>query len=151
MAEGEGFLGRWSRLKRQAAQEEAAPAEPPRREAPEAEPAAAAAAEPFDPATLPPIESLGADSDYKPFMAPQVPEELRRLALRKAWTSNPAIAGFRGLADYDWDCNAPDYGRLLPSDDLRRLCERVLRDVATEPAGEEAAAKPVAPPPEGEV
>lgn len=158
MAEDEGFLGRWSRLKRQAAQqaaqEEAAAAEPsPGREEPNAEPPPAepaAAAEPFDPATLPPIESLDANSDYRPFMAPEVPDELRRLALRRAWTSNPAIAGFRGLAEYDWDCNAPGYGRLLPSDDLRRLCERVLRDAAApaEPAGEEIAAGPVDAPPE---
>jgi hypothetical protein len=133
MSEAEGFLGRWSRLKREAAPE-AAREEPPRPEGPPAEDeVGAAAAEPAaDLTSLPPIESLTADSDYTPFLAQGVPEELRRLALRKAWTTNPQIADFRGFADYDWDCNAPGYGQLLPIDDIKRLCDAVLRPLADE-------------------
>ena len=48
-------------------------------------------------------------------------------ALRQAWSTDPKIAGFRGFADYDWDCNAPGYAALLPVDDIARLCDAVLR------------------------
>ena len=52
---------------------------------------------------LPSIEELKEDSDYTVFMREGVPEELRRLALRKLWRSNPFF-GFRdGLDDYDED------------------------------------------------
>jgi hypothetical protein len=67
-----------------------------------------------------------------------VPPELRRLALRKAWTSNPGIANFRGFADYDWDYNAPGYGSLLPVDDIRRLCDAVVGRLGEPGDGEES-------------
>jgi uncharacterized protein DUF3306 len=120
MAEREGFLGRWSRLKRETVRE--VPAEPAA-DLPEA------AEEPLvDLEALPPLESLGAASDYTPFLAEGVPEELRCAALRKAWASDPAIASFRGFSEYDWDCNAPGCGALLPTDDVRQLLSRILRD-----------------------
>jgi Protein of unknown function (DUF3306) len=140
MGEGEGFLGRWSRLKREA--REAVPSEAAEELPPE---------EAVDLEALPPIESLGAESDYTAFMARGVPEDLRCAALRKAWASDPAIAGFRGFAEYDWDCNAPGYGALLPTDDIKQLLGRILRDEpeAAEPAAggrdaEEPAEVPVA-------
>lgn len=118
MTEREGFLGRWSRLKREAARE--APLEPAADLPPE---------EPLvDLEALPPLESLGAASDYTPFLAAGVPEALRCAALRKAWASDPAIANFRGFAEYDWDCNAPGYGALLPTDNIQQLLSRILRD-----------------------
>jgi Protein of unknown function (DUF3306) len=133
MSEAEGFLGRWSRLKREAATDGAREEDPSGPESPSAADQPAAGAEPaVDLEALPPIESLTAESDYKPFLAQGVPEELRRLALRKAWTTNPQIANFRGFADYDWDCNAPGYGQLLPIDDIKRLCDAVLRPAKEE-------------------
>ncbi|MBP2316748.1 DUF3306 domain-containing protein [Azospirillum soli] len=127
----EGFLGRWSRLKREAREE------PPAAPAPIEEPAPAE--EPFDPSTLPPLESLTADSDYTAFLAPQVPQELRLLALRKAWVSDPKIADFRGFAEYDWDFNAPGYGQLLPTDNIREMVENMFREEPP-PAPEEPVA-----------
>jgi hypothetical protein len=62
---------------------------------------------PFDPASLPPIESISADTDIRAFLAPGVPPELARAALRRAWAADPKIRDFVGLADYDWDFNAP--------------------------------------------
>ncbi|TWA63768.1 uncharacterized protein DUF3306 [Azospirillum brasilense] len=130
----EGFLSRWSRRKQEA---RTAPIETPTEmpEPPEerdaaAEPQAIAAPppEPFDPESLPPVESLGADSDYTGFLASNVPQELKRLALRKAWTSDPVIAGFRGFAEYDWDCNAPGYGKLLDTDRIADLLDRIATD-----------------------
>jgi hypothetical protein len=97
---GEGRLARWSRLKREAAVEKQ-----PRSETMTAArvPAEAAPATPttdeaerqkkIDEATkdLPPIESLGKDSDYSLFMREGVPEETRTAALRKLWRSDPAF------------------------------------------------------------
>ncbi|CAO3410637.1 DUF3306 domain-containing protein [Azospirillum largimobile] len=119
----EGFLGRWSRLKRETRTEEAPAALP-------AEVAAAPPAEEEAPdlSDLPSLDSLDAGSDYTGFLRRDVPEELRRQALRKAWASDPAIAGFRGFAEYDWDYNAPGYGALLPTDDIARLLDAVLPD-----------------------
>ena len=51
---------------------------------------------------------------------------MQRQALQRAWESDPAIAGFRGMADYDWDFNAADYGRLWPTDDVAKLLGEVL-------------------------
>jgi hypothetical protein len=113
--DGEGFLGRWSRLKREAVR----PPEETDAEVP-------AEAEAIDPATLPPIDTLDAASDYSRFLMKGVPRALQVQALRRAWTTDPAIAGYKSLADYDWDYNAPGYGALRVTDDVRRLVERVF-------------------------
>ncbi|MBL6456722.1 DUF3306 domain-containing protein [Belnapia sp. T6] len=97
---GEGFLSRWSRRKREAVQQ----AEP---ELP-APVEQAASPEPFDPASLPPVESLTEASDFTAFLRAEVPAALRQAALRRAWTLDPAIRDFIGPADYAWDYNAPD-------------------------------------------
>ena len=83
--EGEGFLSRWSRRKR-AVVEGRAPEEAPPPAPLEAKPEALPA-EPddeFDPASLPPIESLTIESDFKAFLHRKVPLELRSAALRRA-------------------------------------------------------------------
>ena len=120
----EGPLARWSRLKlRQGAaagRGGAAPVtiapdrDPALTPAPDGGPLAALPAEdqptgddaqPGEDAArdLPPIDSLDKDSDYTPFLADGVPEELARAALRKMWKSDP-VFGFRdGLDDYDED------------------------------------------------
>jgi hypothetical protein len=107
--ENEGFLSRWSRRKRAVlegrAPEEAAPPAPleVKPEAPPAEPE-----DDFDPASLPPIDSLTIESDFKAFLHRKVPLDLRAAALRRAWSLDPAIRDFIGPADYAWDYNAPD-------------------------------------------
>ena len=53
-------------------------------------------------ADMPPVESLGPESDYSGFMSPGVSEELRRLALRKLFHS-PLYNITDGLDDYDDD------------------------------------------------
>lgn len=141
----EGFLGRWSRLKRETRTEEVpveVPIAAPEQldETPPAVPAEIAAVPPAaeeapDLSDLPPLDSLDAASDYTGFLRRDVPEELRRQALRKAWASDPAIAGFRGFAEYDWDYNAPGYGALRPTDDIARLLDAVLPDEKREEEG----------------
>ncbi len=142
MAEAESFLARWSRLKRR--EEEPALAEALPAEALPAEGVEPGGHEPVDLESLPPVESLCADSDYTAFLRQGVPEPLQTLALRKAWATDPAIAGFRGLAEYDWDCNAPGYAALLPTDDVARLCEAVLGPATAPETGTEAPAQEVA-------
>ncbi|MBV1797166.1 DUF3306 domain-containing protein [Siccirubricoccus sp. G192] len=112
----EGFLSRWSRRKREAAEghppepaAEAPAAEVPVVDAPAVEAPVTEDAPPeFDPASLPPVESLTAESDIAGFLRAEVPAALRQAALRRIWTLDPAIRDFVGPADYAWDFNAPD-------------------------------------------
>jgi len=63
---------------------------------------------PFNVANLPPIESIGAGSDIRPFLAPGVPADLTRAALRRAWSTDPTIRDFVGLSEDSGDFNAQD-------------------------------------------
>src|SRR5262249_35218829 len=97
---------------------------------------APAAGIPFDPANLPPIQSITAETDIRGFLGAGVPSELTRAALRRAWASDPAIRNFVGLADYDWDFNAADsiagFGPLRMTDDAAKLAAQVLEPNRTE-------------------
>jgi hypothetical protein len=123
-AEKEGFLSRWSRRKRATEEAEAAAAAPadlppPPDAAPDAPPeevqaapvARAACPIPdvpeIDPATLPSVESLTAESDFSLFLRPGVPTLLRNAALRRMWSLDPAIRDYIGPVDYQWDFNTP--------------------------------------------
>jgi hypothetical protein len=72
----------------------------------------------FDPATLPPIESIDAQTDITAFLQNDVPEKLRLAALRRAWTVDPAIRDLMGLLENDWNFNDPNstpgFGELAP-------------------------------------
>ena len=85
---------------------------------------------PFDLASLPPIESITGASDIRAFLAPGVPPELTRAALRRVWTADPAIRDFVGLAENAWDFNAPGaiagFGSLEMTDELRREVMRMV-------------------------
>jgi hypothetical protein len=119
---GSGFLERWSRRKREPRSElaEAVPDPAPLAESPKA------SDEPLP--TLSDLDGIGPDGDIRAFLRERVPAELKRLALRKAWATDPAIAGHRSLADYDWDFNAPGYGALAPDDDVGRLAAAIFRE-----------------------
>jgi hypothetical protein len=84
----------------------------------------------FDVATLPPIESIVADSDIRPFLALGVPAELTRAALRSAWAADPAIRDFVGIAESQWDFNdpaaIPGFGPLGVAEYARALETRAL-------------------------
>lgn len=75
-------------------------------------------------------------------------------ALRIAWASDPAIAEFRGMAEYAWDFNAPGYGDLAPGDDAAAWLGQIVRSGAkmagaavAEPAAEPITAAVPAPEP----
>jgi hypothetical protein len=96
---------------------------------------------------LPPIESIGAETDIRGFLAPGVPPELTRAALRRAWAADPKVRDFVGLADYDWDFNTPGaipgFGPLEMTDELRRQVAQMFgRSLAAE---EPDGAAPAAP------
>jgi hypothetical protein len=107
----------------------------------------------IDPATLPPLESLGPDSDYTMFLRRGVPEALRTAALRKAWMSDPFIRDFRGPAEYALDYTTSEFD-LRPTDDVGRMLDRIFPPKAPEgEAAPERAAEPEAvakaePPPQ---
>ncbi len=145
------FLRRWSRRKR-ALEEDAAdgaePASPERQDADaNAPPRAAAQSKPaplaFDPATLPPIESIGAVSDVRAFLAPGVPEELTRAALRRVWAADPTIRDFIGLAENQWDFTKPDgvpgFGSLELTPELRRMIAGIAGEAPGVPSPERPA------------
>jgi uncharacterized protein DUF3306 len=149
---GEGFLSRWSRRKRAAtvappAEPPAAAPVPPEAAPPQAEAPPGGAPPAFDPASLPPVGSLTAESDFAAFLRDEVPAALRRAALRRAWTLDPAIRDFVGPADYAWDYNAPDgvpgFSFNLTGD-LERL---VAQAIGSAPPVAEEGAPGEAPPP----
>jgi hypothetical protein len=168
-----GFLKRWSRRKRaEPAAEPTAVEAPPSDLPPQvgegslaspppaqqgkggtavAPPAPATPAKPddeaIDPATLPPLESLGPESDYTVFMRKGVPEAIRTAALRKAWMSDPFIRDFRGPAEYALDYTTSEFD-LRPTDDVAKMLDRIFPPKVSEP--ETAPQAPAEPAPQVE-
>jgi hypothetical protein len=139
----ENFVARWSRLKRETAKEEAFEAgkRPPPREPGDAEDRAAAidasheaagqpSAAPFDVTSLPPVESITVGSDIRAFLQAGVPAELTKAALRRAWTTDPAIRDFIGIAENQWDFTdptaIPGFGPLQSGDDVQKLVSQAM-------------------------
>lgn len=137
-AEGDaGFLSRWSRRKSDARQP--APQEPA---APQPEPPGEQVAheEPEGILTdddMPPLESLGPDSDYSPFWSPGVSDDLRRLALRRLFAS-PQFNIRDGLDDYDDDYTIFEPLRKGVAESLqaqaKESAQRVVQDPPEPPA-----------------
>jgi len=134
MSTDESFLARWARRRRGAARKaHTGPTQKKTGDDAALEVAASFPPEetpPFlDPASLPPIDSIGAGSDIRPFLAAGVPADLARAALRRAWSADPAIRDFIGLSENSWDFNAlggvPGFGSLT-AEDARRLLARVM-------------------------
>ncbi len=102
----ESRIGRWSRLKQKHRRRKREPGDVHKDESAKPEPADAQLA-PGEEETaaldLPDIEALDKDSDFTVFMKEGVPEELKKLALRKLWRSDPVFAVIDGLDDYDED------------------------------------------------
>jgi len=136
----EDFLKRWSRRKREVGEAEK-PA-PPAAEArdlrsPPGDVVSGATAKQtdaeFDPATLPPIESITAISDVTAFLRAGVPVVLTRAALRRVWTADPAIRDFVGLAENAWDFTdptaMPGFGPLESTEEVRRMIAQVIDQI----------------------
>ncbi|OKO84340.1 DUF3306 domain-containing protein [Bradyrhizobium sp. AS23.2] len=134
----ERFLARWSRRK----QEAAGRAEPASEKTAEAvgtatsEPAAAERGAPeMELSNLPPIGSIDAATDVTAFLRQGIPQELCRAALRRAWSADPAIRDFVGLAENAWDFNDPNamagFGPLdYSAEQVDALVRRIVGGVA---------------------
>src|SRR5215218_10326753 len=166
MIEPDNLILRWARLKRQSdigrtieaaridsAKEPQEPALVPS-EATAQPPIDAAADKPFDLSGLPSIEAISANTDVRGFLQSRVPTELMRAALRKAWTSDPAIRDFIGIAENQWDFNdqnaIPGFGPLEMTGNetaglthvlgkLERISERFLQSSASDGQGPSSA------------
>jgi Protein of unknown function (DUF3306) len=94
----------------------------------------------FDLSTLPSLESITAATDIRPFLAPGVPQALRSAALRRAWSADPAIRDFVGLAENAWDFTAPGaiagFGTLSASEAARAVAS--FTEIYSAKAPEEA-------------
>jgi hypothetical protein len=99
----------------------------------------------FDIASLPSLESITAATDVRAFLAPGVPTELTRAALRRAWTADPAIRDFKGLAENDWDFTDPKamagFADLPADYDVKKLVAQIFGEKDKE-AGPTVAAEP---------
>jgi hypothetical protein len=138
----DNFIARWSRLKREAENETSRPKQPgPPQASPQQQPASTAGEirgevePPFDPATLPPIESIVAGTDIRAFLQKGVPAELTKGALRRAWTTDPAIRDFIEMAENQWDftdpSSIPGFGALQAGDDVRQLVSQAMGELST--------------------
>jgi len=134
----EEFLARWSRRKQatRAGNPASDPAEPMESRDPTQPPGTAE--DPQNPdvdlSSLPPIDSIDAATDITAFLRRGIPQELSRAALRRAWTADPAIRDFVGLAENAWDFNDPNampgFGPLdCSAEQLKALTDRVVGGV----------------------
>jgi hypothetical protein len=162
MNDPENFLSRWSRRKRTAVEqdERIEPASPeavardqPPLETQEISSAIKGgerkeeAAEPaFDLSKLPSLESITAETDIRAFLAPGVPAEITRAALRRAWVIDPKIRDFIEVAENQWDFTAPGipgFDLSAPTGDIKQLLAQILpKSAADELRVEEGAQEP---------
>jgi hypothetical protein len=148
----EEFLARWSRRKREA--KTTVDVQPPAAATEASTPASGTAENPgdieVDLSSLPSIESITGGTDITAFLRKGIPPELTREALRRAWSADPAIRDFVGLAENAWDFNDPNampgFGPLdCSAEQLAALLERVVggvrsaADVASAMSGQEEA------------
>jgi hypothetical protein len=139
--EPEGFLGRWSRVKRTAARPVAEPEPEPGPEAsgaadpgpadgtPQVADAAPETLSEEELAALPRIEDLLPGSDIRPFLRAGVPSALRNSAMRRMWMLTPGIRDYNDPAvDYAWDWNTPGG---VPGDGMAPTPERAAQMLKT--------------------
>jgi hypothetical protein len=126
------FLARWSRRK-QEAKANAAPPDPAMHDDVQSTspPAAKDDVADVDLSSLPSIDQITSATDITTFLRKGIPQELTRAALRRAWSADPAIRDFVGLAENAWDFNDPNampgFGPLDCSEgELAELVDRIV-------------------------
>jgi hypothetical protein len=158
MRDDESFLTRWSRRKRDVAEGRAVaepapspiiPSDDVERDGDEvaSPPADAGTGMPLvDLSKLPAIESITAETDISGFLAPGVPAELTRAALRRAWSADTSIRDFIGLVENDWDVLAPAAAGgtqpLAASEAMRRMVGELFTPDEAPDDGSRAPADP---------
>jgi hypothetical protein len=152
MNDPDNFFSRWSRRKQESGERtlnKKAAGNPPAEPVAKSEPGGVASAPETSPLpkldveSLPPIESISAETDVTAFMRTGVPEALKRAALRRAWSSDPAVRDFVGLNENYWDA-APDgiagFGDLDPNLDVKRMVSDLFGEVPRENTSSESVA-----------
>lgn len=146
------FLRRWSALKRAAATRAPHGVRSQSWEDEKAEPRSEVLPPAFDPTTLPSIDSIAATRDIRPFLAPGVPKELARAALRRLWVIDPTIRDFIGLAESQWDFTRPDsipgFGAL---EQLTPELRRIAADLFSEAPAPVSTQRSINAPSDGQV
>jgi Protein of unknown function (DUF3306) len=130
----EEFLKRWSRRKQESKAAEQAPSPPGQTAAGSPETAEAASEPEIDLSKLPSVDSITAATDITEFLRKGIPAELSRAALRRAWSADPTIRDFVGLAENAWDFTDPNaipgFGALQGTpEQIGAMVERVLGGV----------------------
>ena len=133
----DGFLARWSRLKRETERPEPKPAQIDSEKPAQAETGPAKDDAPFDPSKLeiplPSLDDLKPGDSLVAFMQRGVPDVIRNAALRKMWALDPMVRDFRSEAlDYAYDWNTPGgipgiTGPLAPTDNVEGMVEALFR------------------------
>lgn len=155
----DGFLGRWSRLKRA----QVKPAPPAVAVEPAPVPHLPAKSDEADPPKLairaedlPPIDGLTMKSDISAFLQEGVPEDLKNLALRKIWASDPFLANPDPLDIHNLDYTMPvlteavktlyqvGRGMVLPEDEKKAPTAPGESEAMPAPAAVATATEPVA-------
>jgi len=99
---------------------------------------------PFDPSSLPTLESISGKTDLHAFFDKGVPNELTVAALRRGWSTDLAIRDFIGLSENSWDFNdpaaIPGFGTLEPEEIQRLLAQLNGADETNEAAAPASAA-----------
>lgn len=98
----------------------------------------------FDAANVTPMGSIDSGAGIRQFLASGMPTHMTGAALRRAWSTDPAIRDFIGLSENSWDFDAaggvPGFGSVT-RDDARRLLARVVGETksvdAEQPAAEQ--------------
>ncbi|MCP3466590.1 DUF3306 domain-containing protein [Bradyrhizobium sp. CCGUVB23] len=126
------FLARWSRRKQEAKANATPPAAAMHDDVHSApKPVVKDDEAEVDLSSLPLIDSITSATDIKAFLRKGIPQELTRAALRRAWSADPAIRDFVGLAENAWDFNDPSampgFGPLDCSEgELSALVDRIV-------------------------
>lgn len=145
-----GFLARWARRKAETQTGDPHPEVPPQAaskdvddESTSPHPSRLASLAPQDEglspeelearlATLPKLEDITPSTDITGFLQSWVPGALREAALRRAWSSDPRIANFIEVADYQMDWNipggAPGCGPLEPDFDVQGFLKNLFAE-----------------------
>jgi hypothetical protein len=127
----EDFLERWSRRKLDSQRDEQAAPASESGSVPDVAPAADEPEKVLTDADMPPIETLGVDSDYSPFLSPGVSDDLRRQAMRRLFTQ-PDFNITDGLNDYDEDYTQfAGLGKVI-THEMKRMLQRELDAGKTE-------------------
>jgi Protein of unknown function (DUF3306) len=130
----EEFLKRWSRRKQEAKVADQAPSPPGQTVAASLETAEVTSEPEIDLSKLPSIDSITAATDITEFLRKGIPAELSRAALRRAWSADPTIRDFVGLAENAWDFTDPNaipgFGALQGTpEQIASMVERVIGGV----------------------